>query len=195
MGSPSARRYSSSPIASTDRSFAYTHVDRGRAKVTACAGRHSQAIGHREPGCTQQLREVQMLYAECEIDNRIGVEIAQRDRSRGGTGHGRVDLGDLDRAPDPAPGAIESYGDVRRIAELRLVVGVICQRSQARAARAHVHVETERIDAGLKVHAAVRDTTIEQRVGVAPHIEQTSDVEPTCLDVPCAAHRIRQLAD
>ena len=61
---------------------AYTHVDRGRAKVTAGAGRHSQAFGHREPGCTQQLREVQMLHAECEIDNRIGVEIAQCDRAR-----------------------------------------------------------------------------------------------------------------
>jgi len=37
-------------------------------------------------------------------------------------------------------------------------------------------VETERIGAGLKVHAAVRDTTIEQRVGVAPHVEQTADL-------------------
>jgi hypothetical protein len=59
----------------------------------------------------------------------------------------------------------------------------VCQRSQARAARAHVHVETERIGAGLKVRVAVGD------VGVAPH------VEATCLDVPRAAHRIRQLAD
>src|SRR5208282_120888 len=92
---------------------AYTHLDRGRAKVTAGAGRHSQAFGHREPGCTQQLREVQMLHAECEIDNRIGVEIAQCDRARQGrTGHRRVDLGDLDRALGPAPGAIESYGHV-----------------------------------------------------------------------------------
>lgn len=106
-----------------------------------------------------------------------------------------MDLGDLDRAPDPAPSSIESYGHVRRIAELRLVVGVIRQRSQARAARTNTHVETEHIGTGLKVHAAVRDTTIEQRVGVAPHVEQTSDVEPTCLDVPCAAHRIRQLTD
>jgi hypothetical protein len=40
-------------------------------------------------------------------------------------------------------------------------------------------VETERIGAGLKVHAAVRDTTIEQRVGVAPHVEQTADVPPS----------------
>src|ERR1700687_2615160 len=169
---------------------AYTHVDRGRAKVTASAGRHSQAFGHREPGCTQQLREVQMLYAECEIDNRIGVEISQGDRARqGGTGHRRVDLGDLDRAPDPAPGAIESYGHVRRLAELRLVGGVIRQRSQARAARAQAHVETERIGAGLEVYATVRDTTIEQRVRVAPHVEQTPGVEPTCLDTPRAAHR------
>ena len=38
-------------------------------------------------------------------------------------------------------------------------------------------------------------TTIEQRVGVAPHVEQTADVEPTCLDVPRAAHRIRRCAD
>jgi len=106
-----------------------------------------------------------------------------------------MDLGDIDRARDPAPGAIELYGHVRRIAQLRLVGGVICQRFQARAARAHVHVETERIGAGLKVHAAVRDTTIEQQVGVAPHVEQTSNVEPTCLDVPRAAHRIRQFAD
>ena len=29
----------------------------------------------------------------------------------------------------------------------------------------------------------------------AYHVEQTTDVEPTCLDVPRAAHRIRQLAD
>jgi hypothetical protein len=123
------------------RASAYTHVDRGRAKVTACAGRHSEAIGHREPGCTQQLREVEMLYVECEIDNRVGVEIAQCDRAReGGTSHGRVDRGDFKRAPDPAPGAIESYGNVRRIAELRLVGGGIRQRSQARAARIHAHV-------------------------------------------------------
>src|ERR1700719_578244 len=137
-----------------------------------------------------------MLHAECEIDNRISVEISQCDRARqGGTGHRRVDLGDLDRAPDPAPGAIESYGHVRRIAELRLVGGVIRQRSQARAARAHAHVETEHIGAGLKVHAALRDTTIEQRVSVAPHVETTSDVEPTCLEIPRAAYRMRQLAD
>src|SRR4029077_9339880 len=101
----------------------------------------------------------------------------------------------LDRAPDQAPSAIESYGHVRRIAELRLVVSVIRPRSQARAVRAHVHAETEHIGAGLKVHAAVRDTTIEQRVDVAPHVEQTSGVEPTCLDTPRAAHRRRQLAD
>jgi hypothetical protein len=56
-------------------------------------------------------------------------------------------------------------------------------------------VETERIGAGLKIHAAVRDTTIEQRVGIVPHVEQTADVEPTCLDVPRAAHWIRQRAD
>ena len=164
------------------QSPANTHVDRGRAEVTAGARRHSQAFGHREPGCTQQLREVQMLHAECDIDDRIGVEIAQCDRARkGGTGHGRMDLGDLDRALGPAPGAVESYGHVRRIAELRLVVGVIRQRSQARAARAHVHVETERIGTGLEVHAAVRDTTIEQRVGVAPHVEQTADVRAHAL--------------
>ena len=71
-----------------------------------------------------------------------------------------------------------------RIAELRLVVGVIRQRPK-RAPRAPMpYVETESIGAGLKVHAAVRDTTIEQRVVTAPHVEQTSDVEPTCLDVP-----------
>ena len=40
------------------RASAYTHVDRGRSKITAAAGRHSQAFGHREPGCAQQLREV-----------------------------------------------------------------------------------------------------------------------------------------
>src|SRR4029077_10492793 len=114
---------------------------------------------------------------------------------QGRTGHRRVDLGDLDRALGPAPGAIESYGDVRRIAELQVVSGVIRQCSQARAARAHVHVEPERVGAGLKIHAAVRDTTIEQRAGVVPHVEQTADVEPTCLDVPRAAYRIRQLAD
>ena len=67
------------------------------------------------------MREFQIPDAECEIDNRIGVEIAKRDRARQGrTGHRRVDLGDLDRAPGPAPGAVESYGHVRRIAELRL---------------------------------------------------------------------------
>src|SRR5580704_14726651 len=73
-----------------------------------------------------------MPHAECEIDNRIGVEVAQRDRARQGrTGQRRVDLGDLDRALGPPPGAIESYGHVRRIAELRFVGGVIRQRSQA----------------------------------------------------------------
>src|ERR1700677_4092065 len=53
------------------RASAYTHVDRGRAKVTAAARRNPQAFGHREPGCAQQLRKVQMLHAEYEIDNRI----------------------------------------------------------------------------------------------------------------------------
>ncbi len=134
--------------------------------------------------------------AECEIDNRIGVEVAQRDRARQGrTGQRRVDLGDLDRALGPAPDAIESHGHVRRIAELRFVDGVIRQHSQAHAAPAQVHVETELIGAGPKIHAAVCNTTIEQRVGVAPHVEQTPDVEPTCLDVPRAAHRSWQLAD
>ena len=137
-----------------------------------------------------------MPHAECEIYDRIGVEVAQCDRARQvRTGQRRVDLGDLDRALGRPPGAIESYGHVRRIAELRFVHGVIRQRSQARAARAHVHVETEFICAGPKIHAAVRNTTIQQRVGVAPHVEQMPDVEPMCLDVPRAAHRIRQLAD
>ena len=129
-----------------------------------------------------------MLHAECEIDHRIGVEIAQCDRARqGGTGHRRVDVGDLERSPVPAPGAIESDADVRRIAELRLVRGVICQSSQARAARAHVNAKTQRIGARLKVHAAVRDTATEQWVLVAPRVDQTADVEPACLDVPHAA--------
>src|SRR5581483_6703772 len=113
-----------------------------------------------------------MLHAESEIDNWIGVEMAQRHRAREGrAGQRRMDLGDLDRALRPTPGTIESYGHVRRIAELRFVLGVIRQRSQARAARAHVYVETERIGAGLKVHATIRDTTIKQRVGVALNVE------------------------
>src|SRR5258706_314355 len=40
---------------------AYTHVDRGRAKVTAGAGRRSQAFGNPEPGCAHQVRGAQML--------------------------------------------------------------------------------------------------------------------------------------
>src|SRR6185437_13958519 len=36
---------------------------------------------------------------------------------------------------------------------------------------------------------------IEQRAGVALNLKHTADVEAACLDVPCAAHRIRQLAD
>jgi hypothetical protein len=72
-----------------------------------------------------------------------------------------VDLGDLDHAPSPAPGAIESYGHVRRIAELELVVGVFRQRSEARAARAQCHVKTQRILVDLKIDAAILDTTIE----------------------------------
>ena len=92
-----------------------------------------------------------MPHAECEIDNRIGVEVTQRDRARQGrTGQRRVDLGDLDRALGPPPDAIESHGHVRRIAELRFVGGVIRQRSQARAAGAHVRVETERIGAAKR---------------------------------------------
>src|SRR5262249_13336142 len=79
--------------------------------------------------------------------------------------------------------------------ELRFVVGVIRQRSEARPACAHVHVKTEPIAAGPKIHSAVCDTPIEQRVGVAPHVEQTADIEPTCLDVPRAAHWIRTRAD
>src|SRR5882757_4995319 len=39
------------------RASAYTHVDRGRSKFTAAAGRQSQAFGQREPGGAQQLRE------------------------------------------------------------------------------------------------------------------------------------------
>ena len=126
-----------------------------------------------------------MPHAECEIDTRIGIDVAQRDRARQvRTGQRPVDLGDLDRALGTPPDAVESQGHVRRIAELRFVGGVIRQRSEARTARAHVDVETERIGARPKIHAAVRNTTIEERVAFAPHVEQTADVEPTCLDVP-----------
>ena len=56
-------------------------------------------------------------------------------------------------------------------------------------------VDTQRIGVGPKVQAPVRDATIEQRVAVAPHVEQMADVERMYLDVPRATHRIRQLAD
>src|SRR3569833_2809789 len=101
-----------------------------------------------------------MSHAECEIYNRIAVQVAQYDRARQRrTGQCRVDVGDLDRAIGPPPGAIESYGHVRRIAELRFVGGVIRQRSEARAACAQDHEETERTGAGPKLHSAVCDTT------------------------------------
>ena len=178
------------------RTSAYTHFYRGRSKITAAAGRHSQAFGHREAGCAQQSPEFQLPHAECEIDTRIGIDVAQRDRARQvRTGQCPVDLGDFDRALGTLPDAVESQGHVRRIAELWFVAGVVRQRSEARTARADVDVETERIGARPKIHAAVRDTTIEERVAFAPHVEQTADVEPTCLDVPPAAHRIRQLAN
>ena len=127
----------------------------------AAVGLHFQAFGHREPRCTQQLREVQLPHAEREIDHRIGVESAQRERTRKGRAtHRRVDLGDLDCAPKAPPGAIESQGHIRRIAELRLVRSAIGQRSEARAARAHVHMEAQRVGAGLEIHAAVRNAAI-----------------------------------
>jgi hypothetical protein len=47
-------------------------------------------------------------------------------------------------------------------------------------------MKAERIVAELKIHAAIRDTTIEQRVSAASHVEQATDVEPTCLDDPRA---------
>ena len=174
----------------------YTHFYRGRSKITAAAGRHSQAFGHREAGCAQQSPELQLPHAECEIDTRIGIDVAQRDRARQvRTGQRPVDLGDFDRALGTLQVAVESQGHVRRIAELWFVAGVVRERSEARTARADVDVETERIGARLKIHAAVRDTTIEERVTFAPHIEQTADVEPLRLDVPPAAHRIRLLTD
>ena len=40
------------------RAPAYTHVDRGRAKITAAARRQSQAFGNRNAGGAEQLREV-----------------------------------------------------------------------------------------------------------------------------------------
>src|ERR1700751_4851524 len=40
------------------RASAYTHVDCGRAQITAAARRPLQTFGDREPGCAQELREV-----------------------------------------------------------------------------------------------------------------------------------------
>ena len=129
-------------------------------------------------------------------DNRIRVDVAQYDRARQvRTGHRPADLGDLDGTLGSLPSAVESYGHVRRIAELWFVAGIIRQRSETRSTHTHVDVKTERIGACPKTHAAVRDTTIEQRVAFTPHVEQMPDVESTCLDVPHAVHRIRQLAD
>src|ERR1700749_3707873 len=48
-----------------------THVNGDRTQITVATGRYPQAFGHREPGCAQQLREVQMLHAEREIYSRI----------------------------------------------------------------------------------------------------------------------------
>src|SRR3979409_385001 len=99
-----------------------------------------------------------MPPAECEIDNRIGVEVAQRDRARQGrTGQRRVDLGDFDRALGPPPDALQP---------------------RRPAPPPYAPVETEPIGAGPKIPSAVRDTPIEQRVGVAPNVEQTANVEP-----------------
>jgi len=47
----------------------------------------------------------------------------------------------------------------------------------------------------LKFHAAVCKTTIEQRVVLALYFQQTTDVEPMCLDVPRRTYRIHPLAD
>src|SRR5262245_60916523 len=56
-------------------------------------------------------------------------------------------------------------------------------------------MEMERIGARPKIHDAVSDPTHEERITLAPHVEQTADVEPTCLDVPPFARRIRLLAN
>ena len=136
---------------------AYLHVDRGRAEPRIAAGRQSQAFGHREAGCAQQLREVQLPHAECEIDSRIGVEIAQRDRARPvRTGQRRVDIGDLDRALGPPPGAIESQVTSVASPSCGSSTALSASALQARSSRAHVHVETEHIGADLKIHTAVR---------------------------------------
>jgi hypothetical protein len=78
---------------------------------------------------------------------------------------------------------------------LRFVGRVIRQRRQTRSARAHVHVEMERIITGLEIRAAVCDTTVEQLVCIAPHVEQTADVESARLDAPRVARRILPLMD
>jgi hypothetical protein len=56
-------------------------------------------------------------------------------------------------------------------------------------------METERIGADPKIHAAVRDTNIEQRTIVAPQVKEMANIELNCLDGPRAGHRIHPLAD
>src|SRR6185436_5283574 len=175
---------------------AHTHFYVGRSKITTTAGRHSQAFGHRESGCAQQSPELQLAHADCEIDTRISIHVAQLDRARQlPTGQCPLDLGDFDRSLGTLQNAVESQGYVRRIAELWFVVGAIRQCPKARTARADVDLEMERIGARPKIHTAVHDSTVEKRMTFAPHLEQTTDVEPMCLDAPPPAHRIRLLAN
>ena len=154
---------------------AYTHVDRGRAKASRPApGAIPKLGGTASPDAPSSCAKSRCcMPSASSTTGSVSRWRSVIEPGQGGTGHRRVDLGNLHRAPDPAPAAIQSYGHVRRIAELRLVVGAAIR--QAPAGRARVRpcprVETERIGAGLKVHPAVRDTTIEQRVVVSPHVE------------------------
>ena len=156
---------------------AYTHFYRGRPRSRPPPGANPRLSGTGRPAVPSS-RPNPAAERRVRDRPRIGVHW-QRDRARQvRTGQRPVDLGDFDRALGTLQDAVESQGHVRRIAELWFVAGVVRQRSEARTARADVDVETKRIGARPKIHAAVRDTTIEERVTFAPHVEQTADVEP-----------------
>src|SRR5215831_5770676 len=161
---------------------AYAHFYRRGSKVMAGAGRYPQAFRQREASCAQQLPELQLLHAECEIDTRIVIDVTHRDRSRQVRTRQRpVDFGDFDRALGTLPGAVESQSHVRPISELWRVASAIRQRCETRTARPDVDVKTQRIGVRPKIQVAVCDTAIEQRVTFAPHVEQMADVETACL--------------
>jgi len=48
-------------------------------------------------------------------------------------------------------------------------------------------MKTERLGCDIKIDPAIHYSAVNQQVSIAAHVEQTTDIESVCLDVPRAA--------